>query len=84
MIRKGNQIVVVCFANTVKTAKYRRQHLRMQNMAKVLPDTVPSKNDCLNLAASAMRKGGRRGGKKQDDEVAIVTCPGCVQSPFLF
>merc|ERR1719333_1533318 len=26
--------------------------------------------------ASAMRKGGRRGGKKQDDEVAIVTCPG--------
>ena len=53
-------------------------------MAKVLPDTVPSKNDCLNLAASAMRKGGRRGGKKQDDEVAIVTCPGCVVTISLF
>ena len=32
-----------------------------------------------NIAVSGMRKGGgRRGGKKQSEEVAIVTCPGCV------
>ena len=56
-------------------------------MAKILSDSVPSNmylTDCLNLAASAMRKGGRRGGKKQDDEVAIVTCPGCVAIISLF
>ena len=30
-----------------------------------------------NIAVSGMRKGGgRRGGKKQSEEVAIVTCPG--------
>ena len=31
---------------------------------------------CLNVAVSGMRKGGRRGGKKQEEEVAVVTCPG--------
>ena len=58
------------------TKAHQNTRSEIQGLAHTVEKFDLTRTKCINVAVSGMRKGGRRGGKKQEEEVAIVTCPG--------